>query len=197
MDDIRISKEMCYLLRHNPSAGKVEMDHHGWVKTEDLVKGLNIILKSPKVIMVNDVYRIVKYDEKSRYVFKENKKYIRCCHGHTIPGIELDLLDVTEEPPEILYHGTTVDAFEKIKESGFISKMNRHGVHMTTDLSKAIKSASRWKSQVPIVLFIDVDKLVKEQKLYLAQNNVYITDNVPFRYISGAINPDSNKYKWE
>ena len=88
---------------------------------------------------------IVESDEKGRYRFNPDQSRIKACQGHSIPWVEPELLIM--EPPKFLYHGTHVEALERIMESGAISKMERHAVHLQAESGKAWTSARRWKEK--------------------------------------------------
>ena len=71
---------------------------------------------------------IVETDSKGRYRFNDTKTKIKACQGHSIPGVEPEL--TYGEPPKYLYHGTNTEALGKIENSGYVSKMKRHAVHL-------------------------------------------------------------------
>ena len=39
--NVRISKYLCYILRHAPSAASLDMDEHGWVTIDQLIENVN------------------------------------------------------------------------------------------------------------------------------------------------------------
>ena len=72
---------------------------------------------------------------------------------------------------------------EKIRNSGFISKMSRHAVHMQPDLQKAWQSARRWR-RTPVVLKIDAERMHREGFSFaVSDNGVWCTERVPTQYI--------------
>ena len=109
----RISKHLCYLLRHAPSAASLDMDEHGWVRMEQLIKNINTV---GKVKLTRElIEQIVQTDDKGRYRISSDGERIKACQGHSIPWVIPELEQRT--PPEFLYHGTTGEAYEKIQNT--------------------------------------------------------------------------------
>lgn len=181
MDYNELSIYLCYLLRHHPEDAKLNMDKHGWVDIIELINGVNKY--SQYSITEQILQEIVDSDDKGRYKIKDGK--IKCCQGHSIAGIEPEL--EYGRPPGVLYHGTNIEALAKIKESGYISKMSRHAVHMHADINKAWKSAKRWKS-APVVLRINANQMYEAgYKFGESENEVWCTEQIPIKYIIDAI----------
>lgn len=174
----KLSIYLCYILRHHPEEigePREVMDNHGWVDVQALLKGVNA--KGKFHITTSILEEIVGADSKGRYLFDENKTRIKCCQGHSIEWIEPEL--VFKEPPEFLYHGTNTAAMAKIIESGHISKMSRHAVHMQADAEKAKQSAERWHL-VPVLLKIAARDLYKKGiKFGVTENEVWCADDIP------------------
>ena len=144
-----LSKYLCFLLRHKPEQAHLDMDKHGWVSVEQLIANVNRYSKYH--LDICDLEKIVAEDVKGRYVFNETYEMIKCCQGHSIPWVEPELEYL--KPPDILYHGTTVEALEGILAVGAIKKMQRHAVHLTSDIDKAWEAAERW-GKTPVVIRI-------------------------------------------
>lgn len=176
----KLSTFLAYVLRHSPESIELEMDERGWVSVSELIKKINN--NSKYSITADELDTLVKEDEKGRYRYNENKTKIKACQGHSIPYVKPEM--EYKEPPEYLYHGTTQDAFEKIKRSGFISKMTRHAVHMQEDYTKAWQSATRRRNATPVLLKINAKKMYEEGYVFgCTDNNVWCTDRVPYEYI--------------
>lgn len=139
--------------RHHPEEIGLDMDVHGWVSVEQLIAGINERGKYKMDMSI--LKQIVAEDKKGRYRFNEDGSKIKACQGHFISWVVPQL--EYQEPPQYLYHGTTTEALEKIKESGGLCKMQRHAVHMQEEIEKAWQSAMRWKKK-PVVLKIDAKK---------------------------------------
>lgn len=180
----RLSVYLCFLLRHRPEEAGLEMDHHGWVSVSQLIRGVN---DSGKFKLDRELLeRIVAEDGKGRYRFNREHTRIKACQGHSIPWVEPELEQAT--PPEYLYHGTTTRALELIYQSGGISKMKRHAVHMQAEEAKAWQSARRWRNQRPVVLKLAARRMEADGFSFgVTENGVWCTESVPVAYLVEAI----------
>lgn len=180
----RLSVYLCFLLRHRPEEAGLEMDRHGWVSVSQLIRGVN---DSGKFKLDRELLeRIVAEDGKGRYRFNREHTQIKACQGHSIPWVEPELEQAT--PPEYLYHGTTTRALELIYQSGGISKMKRHAVHMQAEEAKAWQSARRWRNQRPVVLKLAARRMEADGFSFgVTENGVWCTESVPVAYLVEAI----------
>ncbi|AGF57539.1 putative RNA 2'-phosphotransferase [Clostridium saccharoperbutylacetonicum] len=175
-EDMSISKFISLILRHKPEEIGLKLDEYGYIKTSDLIKGLN--LKGYKVT-ISDIERIVAEDNKQRYSFNEDKSKIKANQGHSIT-VNLELQPI--EPPKVLYHGTATRFSERICKEG-IKKQNRQYVHLSSDVETATKVGKRHGELV--IFKIDSDEMYKDgYKFYLSENKVWLTDYVPIKYLS-------------
>ena len=183
MKSRNVSFYLCFLLRHRPDILGLNMDNHGWVSVKELIEKVNA--DSKYTLTREMLQEIVDTDEKGRYILDNKSGKIKCCQGHSIPWVEPELR--YEEPPEFLYHGTSVRAYEKIKESGAIRKMKRHAVHMTANLDLAWKAAERWHA-APIVLKITTAPMLREGVAFgVTENDVWCAPEVPVKYIDSVL----------
>ena len=166
------SKALAKMLRHKPEDFGVELDSYGWAPVDDVLKGLKINIKF--------LTKIIDRDTEDRYSFNEDKSMCRAKQGHSIPDIDLNLTAVT--PPDILYHGTVKQFIHFIEESG-LKKMKRHAVHLSANTKSAERVAGRRKSKT-IILEIDAKQMFEDgYELFVTENNVWLTDTVPAKYI--------------
>lgn len=175
----KLSIYLSFLLRHCPEDAQLSMDPHGWVPVSQLIANISA---AGRYQIDEDILRtIVAQDKKGRYRFNEDQSKIKACQGHSIPWVTPEL--TTAQPPQYLYHGTTTIAFQQIKESGAISKMARHAVHMQAVPHAAWKSALRWK-KTPILLTIDAAQMANDGYVFgVSDNDVWCTETVPMQYI--------------
>lgn len=174
-----ISIHLSFLLRHRPETIGLAMDRHGWVEVRELIEKVNAA--GEYTLTLPQLKDIVAADEKGRYRFSPDGKRIKACQGHSIPWVEPELRYM--DPPEFLYHGTTAAAYRKIMEAGHISKMKRHGVHMTAYVEKAWQSARRWNLK-PLVLKIAAGEMARGGVRFgCSDNDVWCTEEVPVSYI--------------
>ena len=174
-----LSVYLSYLLRHHPESIGLDMDKHGWVDVRQLTDRVNAAGKhslSPDLLQ-----RIVDSDEKGRYRLSPDGARIKACQGHSIPWVIPEM--EWREPPQYLYHGTTTDAWAKIRSTGGVSRMSRHAVHMQAEEEKAWQSAKRWH-QTPVVLKIDAAGMFDDDIAFgVTENGVWCCDAVPLEYV--------------
>jgi len=169
---VQIGKKISYLLRHNPE--DLVMDKNGYVETLSLLKKVGITQA--------ELDHIVDTNDKKRLAYNEDKSKIRASQGHSI---KVDVELKATRPPRVLYHGTSPDNYEKIIHSKGLDKMNRLHVHLTDSLDVATSVGKRYsKYKKPIILEIDSAAMNTDgYKFYLSANGVWLTDNVPLKYI--------------
>ncbi len=165
------SKFLSYVLRHNPSKINAQMDSNGWVDVKDVLVGLDI----DQALLDN----IVESNNKQRFSYNDDKTKIRANQGHSL---DVDVELVEEEPPNILYHGTSEDKIESILEKGILP-MDRQYVHLSHDQSTAIEVGRRHGKAV--VLEVKAKAMLEDNiKFYKSKNDVWLTRLVKSKYIS-------------
>ncbi len=168
------SKKLSYILRHNPGSIGIELDKNGWAKVSDILDNLSIARK--------ELIEIVENNDKQRFSFNEDKTMIRANQGHSI---SVDLEFKTATPPVVLYHGTVGKFVASILKEG-LQKRNRNHVHLSQDKDTAIKVGSR--RGIPVILIIDSKSMYRDNfKFYKSENGVWLTDEVPTKYITRKI----------
>lgn len=183
MSMTKLSVYISYLLRHQPESIGLAMDKHGWVSSAELIEKINAAGRYR--ITESILAEIVRTDKKGRFRFSENGTKIKACQGHSISWVEPEL--TYGQPPEYLYHGTTEESWQKIRESGYISRMGRHAVHMQADEAKAWQSAKRWH-RTPVVLKIHAAAMHADGTEFgVSDNGVWCAEQVPTRYIMSVL----------
>lgn len=164
------SKFLSLVLRHKPEKIGITLDEHGWAKTEDILRGLQIDMEC--------LEEIVRTDNKQRYSFHENKTLIRANQGHSIPvDVELPL----KEPPERLFHGTGQKSAPMIEKEGLLP-MGRLYVHLSKDVDTARKVGKRHGK--PMVYQVDTKQMHRDgYSFYQSVNGVWLTKKVPPVYL--------------
>ena len=184
MEYKRLSIHLSYLLRHAPDSIGLQMDKHGWVDVQELIRRVNEAGKHRLTRQLLE--QIVADDEKGRYRFSEDGTRIKACQGHSIEWVEPELICCA--PPRYLYHGTTSQALDGIRASGFISKMKRHAVHLQAQPEQAWRSAVRRRNQTPVLLKLDAEKMHADGFSFgVSDNQVWCTEKVPTAYICEEI----------
>lgn len=172
-DVIRKSKFLSLVLRHKPEEIGLNLDQNGWADIEELLNKSKIIS-----LDMQSLKYIVENNDKKRFAFSDDYLKIRASQGHSI---EIDLNYQTQEPPDVLYHGTTDKYLDSIKLNG-IQKQKRQHVHLSFDKETATKVGQRHGK--PIILKINTKKMYKDKvPFYLSANNVWLVDQVLPEYI--------------
>ena len=173
-DDRKLSQFISYILRHKPEDIGIRLDEHGWAKVEELIDGIN---SSGYYIDMNRLERIVREDNKQRYSFSDDKRFIRANQGHSI---QVDVELEEKIPPEVLYRGTGEKYTQNIDMEGLIQK-SRLYVHLSSDIETALTVGKRHGK--PVLYVIDSQKMYEDgYKFYLSKNNVWLTKGVPGKY---------------
>jgi putative RNA 2'-phosphotransferase len=169
------SKFISLILRHKPETIGINLDEHGWANVDELIKGISKTQKFDRDMLEE----IVRTDNKQRYSFNEDKTLIRANQGHSIP-VDVELEE--KEPPEILYHGTGEKYVSSINEQGLLPK-SRLYVHLSSNEKTANKVGQRHGK--PVIYLVKSGEMYKDgYKFYLSINRVWLTKEVPVKYLS-------------
>ena len=171
----RLSKFLCVVLRHEPSAAGVKVNEHGWANVDELIAGVRA---TGREISREILEALVQSDGKTRYSFNAGKTMIRCNHGHTIP-VDLELPAI--EPPEYLLHGTGDVHVPSIDQQG-LKPMKRMYVHLTDCMDTAVDVGSRHGK--PVVYRVHSGAMARDgYAFYRSASGVWLTDRVPKGYL--------------
>lgn len=176
MNLTEVSKFLALILRHKPEELGLTLDKEGWCNTDELVSAF-----ATKFVgfTMETLEKIVSTDKKGRYAFNDDKTKVRAVQGHSVKGVNITFEEVDwDAMKDSLYHGTAERFVDSIKEKGLLP-MSRQYVHLSSNIDTAIKVGQRHGK--PVVFKIDTDKMKKlGYKLYKAENNVYLTQKVPY-----------------
>jgi putative RNA 2'-phosphotransferase len=177
----RVGRIMAGVLRHFPEKFGVDMDPQGWVEIEGFIAQLRKQKDRLHWIKPHHLVAIVATDPKGRYQIEGEK--IRATYGHSL---KLDLKDLPgDEVPDDLFYPVTEEEVELILERGLFPT-DRQKVHLSRSYENALSAGLR-RSEAPVILKIDsfqarIDGYLIQQ----AGKTVYITDEVPSKYLSRA-----------
>jgi putative RNA 2'-phosphotransferase len=175
---INLSKFLTFILRHHPEEIGLKVDAFGWADIEELIFKSSLVNRYFTISIIKD---IMETEEKKRFIFSEDLKKIRAIQGHSFK-VELEMSAIA--PPPFLYHGTNLGFLEGIKKDG-LQKMKRHHVHLSANEESARLVARRRKD--PTILIVESGIMHQDGFLfYCAVNGVWLTDNVPPKYITFA-----------
>jgi putative RNA 2'-phosphotransferase len=170
-----ISKFLSKYLRHEPEAIGLTLEPGGWVLVSDLLVGA---AKQGFPITDEELLQVVAENDKQRFSFDETGERIRANQGHSAQ-VNLQLEEA--EPPAQLFHGTVQKFVDAILAEG-LKKMDRHDVHLSTDIETATKVGRR--RGTPVILVIDSATMAADgYKFRLSDNGVWLTEHVPTKYI--------------
>ncbi len=170
------SKTLSYVLRHAPETLHLTMDKQGWVSVEELLLNFS---KKNFALSFEDLVEIVAENNKKRFAFNEDNTKIRALQGHSLAFLEMDYSPI--EPPEILYHGTSVDVVDIIQKEG-LKKQNRQYVHLSQETDTAKNVGGRHGK--PFIFTILAKKMYENgHTFYKSDNGVWLTDHVPVEFL--------------
>ena len=173
----KISKNFCYILRHNPNHIGVVLDREGYTDLDLFIKKYNECNQT--TITKNTVEQIVKEDSKGRYNISKGR--IRCNQGHN-KALDISVTMNTCKPPSKLYHGTGSESVGLILNLG-LKPMSRQFVHLSEDIKTASQVGKRHSNDY-VVLEIDSEKMYLDgYEFKLSDNNVWQMEYVPSKYI--------------
>ncbi len=171
----KFSTFLAKILRHDPGIIGLQLDPHGWVEVDALLRGLQ---KANRQVTREILEEIVATDEKGRYSFSDDGLRIRANQGHSI-AVEIEMTET--EPPDVLYHGTATANLDQIFQSG-LRPMSRLYVHLSGDAVTAVKVGRRHGN--PIVLTVDCRAMRQAgYTFYLSPNGVWQVSDVPSIYL--------------
>src|SRR5207249_463766 len=125
----RISRFLCYLLRHCPKEYPLTLDREGYAAWEDVVE---VVQNRFVEVSEADVQSVVTGFDKKRFELKDGK--VRATYGHSFP---VDLGLESAEPPPELYFGTARDLAQSILRNG-LKPRDRRYVHLSPSLQDAL-----------------------------------------------------------
>lgn len=171
---VKISKFLSGLLRHFAPHFDLKIDSQGWADINEVAR----IVKEKCGVGIKEIESIAELDTKGRFQIRDGK--IRARYGHSI-DISTDWTE-NREVPSLLYHATDPHNLKAILEKGLLP-MGRREVHMCVNPREALEVGRR-HSTTPVLLEVDVPKMVQDGYKIKKKGNVYTSDEVPPSYIS-------------
>jgi putative RNA 2'-phosphotransferase len=174
--NIKISKFLSFVLRHNPDSIGLQLDNEGWVAITELI---SCAAKNGQKLTETIITEVVATNDKKRFSLSLDGQRIRANQGHSIP-IDLGLPE--REPPALLYHGTATRFIESILRSGLMPGSRQH-VHLSSDQGTALKVGQRHGQ--PVILQVNSGQMFMNGcKFYCSENGVWLTDHVGREYLT-------------
>src|SRR5215218_10152542 len=174
-ESIRISKFLSLVLRHKPEQIGLELDSNGWIDVNSLLQKCN----QSNIPLTLDILKyVVETNSKKRFAFDEQQNRIRANQGHSI-DVELELKPI--EPPQNLFHGTAERFVSSILQTGLMKQQRQH-VHLSSNVETALNVGRRHGR--PFVFKIFARRMFSDEyEFFLSDNGVWLTDNVPTKYL--------------
>ena len=188
MSNVKLSKKLSSVLRHNASNMGLRIDPDGYVSVRELLRcdgfrGTN----------VSDIVDVVQNCPKRRFEIKEvdnGATFIRATQGHTIRAVKDDaLLEELSvgQVSQYCIHGTYRRNIESIRSSG-LNRMSRNHVHLTEDNPASGEAISGMRGSCDTIVIVDVHKaMAAGLKFYRSSNGVVLC---PGLGDTGAIGPE-------
>ncbi|MBP2623848.1 RNA 2'-phosphotransferase [Streptococcus oricebi] len=177
LDYTKLSREVSYILRHNPDKYGIKLDAEGWCSVDDLIDKLS---ETPlwKGLTRADLETMIELSDKKRHEIKAEK--IRAFYGHSIKN---KLSKTANKPPKVLYHGTVERFLNQILQTGLIPK-ERQYVHLSSDVNTAQQVALRRDDRAIILEVAAQSAWENGVKFYIGNEDIWLSDPIPSEYIS-------------
>lgn len=170
----RISRFLCYVLRHRPKEYPLVFDRQGFVSWPDMVE----VVEDRFLEVTEDELRaVVEGSDKKRFELKEGK--VRATYGHSF-AVDLGLEPV--EPPTELYHGTARDLAESILHHGLRPRDRRY-VHLSASIDEA-RAVGKRRDPAPAIVVIDAQAAHAEGIRFYPSGPLFLVENVPPKFLS-------------
>jgi len=153
-DAVRCSKSLSFVLRHGAHKKGIHIRSDGFAPLSEIMA-----LPEFRNYSFDDIVYVVENNDKKRFTLQDEVKegsskpvwWIKANQGHSLvmDDLELDKIEDSKEIP-IVIHGTTKNNWKLIKNSGFISRMNRNHIHCASGkkVSEEAVSGLRWNCEV-------------------------------------------------
>lgn len=175
-DPVQLSKFLSFVLRHKPEAIGLTLDQQGWASMDELIEKSNA---AGTHFDQKELQQVVETNDKKRFSISADGRRIRAAQGHSVT-VELGLSP--QEPPPVLYHGTATRFVESILSTGLKPKA-RQQVHLSADEATAHRVGQRHGK--PFIFKIEALRMhAMGFKFYLADNDVWLTDQVPPEFLA-------------
>lgn len=175
MNDVRLSKFLSLVLRHEPERLGLTLDAAGWVSVDEL---LAACARERMSVTRERLEQIVASSDKQRFSIDKARSRIRANQGHSVP-VELGYAFAV--PPELLFHGT-IDKFLSSIRAGGLRKGERHHMHLSENEETARKVGARRGR--PVILVIRAGDMQRAgHTFFLSSNGVWLVDHVPAEFL--------------
>lgn len=176
---VRASRFLAYILRHNPDDIRVIMSLGGWVN----IRALIAATKDHKVSFTEDLIKKILETDVKRYAVSADGSMIRAKYGHSVP---INLPYEGSTPPDVLYHGTSVDALKSIMDTEGLTPQTRRCVHLSEDYHTADTTGARHGSSVVLKVFAKLMNETRGTEFLNCGEGTWLVSEVPVEFIGFA-----------
>jgi putative RNA 2'-phosphotransferase len=174
---IEASRFLSYVLRHQPDAIGIKLDHEGWTDIAKLIVAASVVGKRLDRDLIKSV---VATNDKQRFSVSDDGLQVRAVQGHSAPSVDIAFAE--QAPPEYLYHGTTTSFLESIRSKGLLPGSRKY-VHLSEDEELAFNIGRRYGK--PIALKVAASLMAKHGfKFFRSENGVWLALHVPWSFLS-------------
>lgn len=180
--DVELSKFLSYVLRHAPESIGLRLDAQGWADLDELIARA---AEHGRRISRERILSVAASSDKKRFGLSQDGRRIRAVQGHSTS--EVDISFTPRTPPDTLFHGTAQRFVESIRNKGLVPGQRQY-VHLSPDYQTAVAVGGRHGK--PVVLTVQAGAMAGDGFLfYLSENGVWLTKEVPARYLEEHNHP--------
>ncbi len=144
------------------------MDDQGFVSLDELME----LLRAERNLDLNREEFVEQLDDPNVERFERRGDAVRASYGHSI-DVDLDYPEINPEFP--LYHGTSPEAWESIREEG-LRPMSRQYVHLSNTRKEARRVGYR-HTQFPVLLAVELEE--SNRGTFYRAGPVVLTRRIP------------------
>jgi putative RNA 2'-phosphotransferase len=172
----KLSKSLAWLLRHGAVECGLALDSEGYAALDQVLELLN----ARGICATHaDLARLANAGNPQKQRFRLHGSTIRASYGHSM-GTQIRYPIAT--PPDVLFHGTTAAAYQKILATS-LQGMRRDFVHLTTDIALARTMAVRHGP--PEIIRVNAAAAFNAGAVfYRANDSFWLTKSVAAAFIS-------------
>ncbi|MCA9907517.1 MAG: RNA 2'-phosphotransferase [Anaerolineae bacterium] len=178
-----MSKFLAVMLRHDPLRFGLSLDAQGYADLDQVWR--QIVGRFRGTYTYQDLLDVVDGDATGKKRYEISGRKIRALYGHSSVAIAYEAC----EPPENLYHGTTIKALPAILEQGLI-RQKRQYVHLTSNRERALTTASRHQGKIILLIIRAGDAYHAGVTFYHPEAEHYLARAIPPEFITTAL-PDT------
>ncbi|ANB13235.1 Tpt1p [Sugiyamaella lignohabitans] len=183
--DVKLSKGLSQTLRHGAEKQGITLASQGFASVSELLAHSKF-----KPYTFEDIKRVVDSNAKKRFTLAPIETIespdpndpshwqIKANQGHSLKSVEdpgLKPLLKPEDFPEIVLHGTSIAAWQQIKETG-ISRMKRNHIHMASGRPGDDHVVSGVRNNAKVLIFINCQAALDLGiPFFLSENGVILS----------------------